>query len=123
MNTKRMALGLSAIILVFGLSSRAQIKTDSTVKGKYTLVFMDNTPDLDPVVRQKLIKAFFMVYPAEAKAYNKNTLTRVTFYVDTAYKGVAATGNGKARYNPDWLRKHPEDIDMVTHEVMHIVQD
>jgi hypothetical protein len=36
---------------------------------------------------------------------------------------VAETGGGVSRYNPKWLKDHPEDIDVVTHEVMHIVQD
>ncbi len=43
--------------------------------------------------------------------------------IDTAYKGVAATANGKVTIAASWLHKHPEDIDVVTHEVMHIVQD
>ena len=43
--------------------------------------------------------------------------------IDTSYKGVAETANGKVTINYIWLHKHPEDIDVVTHEVMHIVQD
>ena len=70
-----------------------------------------------------MIDAFFTVYPEEAKRFNKHTLRTVQFIVDPAYKGVAATGNGRARDNPEWLKKNPEDIDVVTHEVMHIVQD
>ena len=70
-----------------------------------------------------MIDAFFTVYPREAKRFNKNTLRTVTFFVDPTYKGVAETDNGQARYNPEWLKKNPQDIDVVTHEVMHIVQD
>ncbi len=44
--------------------------------------------------------------------------------IDTAYKGVAETNDGKVTISSDWLHKRPEDIiDVVTHEVMHIVQD
>ena len=43
--------------------------------------------------------------------------------IDTAYNGVAATDNGKVTISNKWLHKRPEDIDVVTHEVMHIVQD
>jgi len=95
---------------------------DSSTRGKYTLIFITKTVNLDPTTRQRMIEAFFTVYPKEAKRFNPNTLRKVTFVVDPTYDGVAATSNGIVRYNPTWLEKHPEDIDVVTHEVMHIVQ-
>jgi hypothetical protein len=70
-----------------------------------------------------MIDAFFTVYPEEARRFNSQTLKKVTFFFDPTYSGVAETGNGVARFNPRWLKEHPEDIDVVTHEVMHIVQD
>jgi len=24
--------------------------------------------------------------------------------------------------NPDWIKRHPEDIDLITHELMHVIQ-
>lgn len=71
----------------------------------------------------RLIDAFFTVYPKEARTYNRNTSKKVTFIIDPAYDGVAATGSDVVRYNPAWFHKYPGDIDVVTHEVMHIVQD
>jgi hypothetical protein len=96
---------------------------DSITRGKYMLVFINNEKDFDSVTRQRMIDAFFTVYQQEAKRFNEQTLQRVVFFIDPLYKGVAETGNGVARYNPTWLKSHPEDIDVVTHEVMHIVQD
>jgi len=95
---------------------------DTLKKRNYTLVFIDKSPDLNPTLKQRLIDAFFSVYPKEAKKYNKNTIKKVIFVVDPEYKGVAATGNGIVRYNPEWFKKNPGDIDVVTHEVMHLVQ-
>jgi hypothetical protein len=63
------------------------------------------------------------VYPELAETYNPNTLKAVTMVIDTTYDGVAATDNGKVTVSNKWMHKHPEDIDVVTHEVMHIVQD
>jgi hypothetical protein len=57
------------------------------------------------------------------KRFNVNSATTVAFEIDTAYKGVAATSGTHIRFNPDWFRKHPEDIDVVTPELMHIVQN
>lgn len=95
---------------------------DSLKKGPYTLVFISKDSTFAPVTKQKMIEAFFTVYPKEAKRFNPQTLKKVTFVIDPAYAGVAATGRGVATYNPKWLRDHPEDIDVVTHEVMHVVQ-
>ena len=123
-------ISLSAFIcLVLFYSAHAQLENvsalskDTTVRGKYTLVFVNNAAGFDTATRRRMIDVFFTVYPGEAQRFNKKTLTKVVFWIDPSYQGVAETGGGVARYNPAWLRSHPEDLDVVTHEVMHIVQD
>lgn len=102
----------------------SKVRAQEVIKKKgYSLTFESNFAALDPKLKKRLIETFFIVYPKLAKEYNPNTLKAVTFFVDTAYKGVAATSNGKVTYSSTWMVKHPEDIDVVTHEVMHIVQD
>ena len=114
-------LGLMAsLYLIPGSKLRAQ---EIIKKNGYTLSFESNFAALDPQLKKRLIQTFFEVYPKLAKEYNPKTLKEVKFFVDTAYKGVAATANGKVTYSSIWMVKHPEDIDVVTHEVMHIVQD
>ncbi|MET0462205.1 MAG: basic secretory protein-like protein [Chitinophagaceae bacterium] len=92
-------------------------------KKKFTLVFTNKDSGFSKETAQRMIDAFFEVYPKEVKRFNKDALKKVTFIIDPAYKGVAATSNGIVRYNPEWMKKHPEDIDVVTHEAMHIVQN
>jgi hypothetical protein len=91
-------------------SHRPFISRDSLTKQGYTLVFINKDSALAPATKQRMTDAFFQVYPQEAKRFNPKTRRKVTFFVNPAYTGVAATDNG------------PEDIDVVTHEVMHIVQ-
>jgi hypothetical protein len=98
------------------------VSNDTTVKKGFTLIFINKSPTFSPAVKQRMIDAFYTVYPKEAKTYNKKTLKKVIFLVDPQYKGVAATAGNIVRYNPSWFVSHPEDIDVVTHEVMHIVQ-
>ena len=98
------------------------VAQDSVTRQGYTLVFISRDSAFSPLTKRRMTDAFFAVYPAEARRFNPQTLRRVTFIIDPAYDGVAATDNGVARYNPRWLVAHPEDIDVVTHEVMHIVQ-
>jgi hypothetical protein len=75
------------------------------------------------MLKANLVKTFFKVYPKLAKEYNKATSREVKFLIDTAYKGVAATGGGKVVFSAAYMEKHSKDIDVVTHEVMHIVQN
>lgn len=49
-------------------------------------------------------------------------MKKVAMIIDPDYKGVAATAGGVIRVNPEWMKKNPEDLDVVTHEAMHIVQ-
>jgi len=99
------------------------IMGDSLVHGKYSLVIASNDAQFDPVTRQNMINVFFTVYPQMVERFNKHSLTRVGFFIDTAYRAVAETGDGTSRFNPKWMKRNPQDIDVVTHEVMHIVQD
>ena len=98
------------------------ISKDSLTKQGYTLVFYNKFSGLDSIVKQRMIDAFFTVYPKEAALYNKHTAKKVIFIMDPGYTGVAATSGNIVRYNSAYFQKHPGDIDVVTHEVMHIVQ-
>jgi hypothetical protein len=121
----------SGVICIASLSSTAQrslidstgiISKDSITQKGFTLIFINKDSLFDPATKKRMIDAFFTVYPQEVDRFNRNSLSKVYFVIDPAYKGVAATGNGVARYSPKWMKDHPEDIDVVTHEVMHIVQ-
>ena len=101
-----------------------QIKAQEVIKkGRYTLTYESNDQSFDSKLKEKLIATFFIVYPKLAKQYNPKALKAVKFFIDTAYKGVAATSNGMIVFSPAYMSKHPGDIDVVTHEGMHIVQD
>ena len=95
---------------------------DSLTRGRYTLIFVNKDSLFSKEMMSKLDETFFTVYPAMAKRFNKKTSMKVLFVIDPAYKGVAATSADRVVFNPLWFRDHPGDIDVVTHEVMHIVQ-
>jgi hypothetical protein len=103
-------------------SATVPVGRDSLTQKGYTLVFINQDSALSATTKKRMTEAFFKVYPQEAKRFNPKTRRRVVFFVNPAYTGVAATANGIVDYNPKWLRDHPEDIDVVTHEVMHIAQ-
>ena len=109
------------LLLFMSVSVAAQDKEVIVRKG-YTLTFINQDQTFDPALKTRMIETFFKVYPVLAKTYNTKTAKQVTFVIDTAYKGVAATGGDIVSYSPAWFKKKPGDIDVVTHEVMHIVQ-
>ncbi|MGC4103331.1 basic secretory protein-like protein [Ferruginibacter sp.] len=112
------------IIIFIFLSTRSSAQTEQTIThGKYTLHVSGNDAGFSPQLMQRLIDVFFIVYPKLAKEYNKQTLTAVSFFIDTSYNGVAATDNGRVVFSAKYMSKHPADVDVVTHEVMHIVQN
>lgn len=88
----------------------------------FTLKWESNDSSFDVQTKQKLIKTFFLVYPKLVKDFNPVATKTVSFKVDTAYKAVAAASRDKVVFAPEWFRANPNDIDVVTHEVMHIVQ-
>jgi hypothetical protein len=110
------------LVCLFALNTSAQ-QTQVIKKKGYTLTFTNYDAALDTPEQQRLINVFFTVYPELAQTYNHATLKEVKMVIDTTYKGVAETDNGKVTISSAWLHKRPEDIDVVTHEVMHIVQD
>lgn len=130
----KIAVGLLSFCLLFSkvsLASQVTLKEmqnfhlskpDTIKKDGFALIVVNNAPDFSEQTLTRLIETFFINYPRQVKKYNKNSLKQVTFIIDPGYKGVAATMNGIVRYSPEWLTNHPEDIDVVTHETMHIVQ-
>lgn len=98
------------------------VDVDTLTKKGYTLVWINKEASFNPELKQELIETFFKTYPKLAKTFNKKTRKEVVFVIDPDYDGVAATAGGIVRYSPKWFAKNPKDIDVVTHEVMHIVQ-
>jgi hypothetical protein len=97
--------------------------TETIRKRGYILTVINHDKTFDPKVRDRMIKTFFDVYPVLMKAYNAKAAKEITFEIDTAYNGVAEASGTHVRYNPKWFHTNPGDIDVVTHEIMHIVQN
>tara|TARA_R110000868_G_scaffold98706_6_gene271841 strand:- start:4800 stop:5516 length:717 start_codon:yes stop_codon:yes gene_type:complete len=64
----------------------------------------------------------YKVYPKLVKDFNKNARMDITVKIDTAYDGVAYAHNGQVTVSSKWLHSKPEDLDLMTHEIMHIIQ-
>ncbi|UII19987.1 basic secretory family protein [Fulvivirga ligni] len=112
-----------ALALVAGLMISNQVSAQEVYKRKgYQLTINNQAEGVDGDVMNSLIETFFTVYPVLCRNYNTSAVKEVEFFIDPDYNGVAEAGGGRVRMNPNWLKQHPYDFDMVTHEVMHLVQ-
>lgn len=110
-------------LVVIGLSLSWHLHGQEVHDRKgFNLTVLDKSPDLDPVVKERLIETFFSVYPVLTRYYNPSSVKGVEFFIDPTYNGVAEAGGKRVRISPQWLKTHPDDFDLVTHELMHLVQ-
>lgn len=102
------------------------VSRDSASAHGLTLVMLTKDSTFDPAIRDAMAKTFFTVYPRERKTFNAAAPKRVVYLFDPSYSGVAATwadsGVGYTVVGTRYMRSHPQDIDVVTHEAMHLVQ-
>lgn len=119
---KKSLLTLSTLFFILSFTARAQ--QDQIIKrGDYTLVFTNNSDLISKNLAQNIANTFFEVYPKMVAENNPSATKKVTISVDINYKKVAISGNGKITLGALWMQQHPEDTDLVTHELMHIVQN
>ena len=116
-------LGISMVCIAHQPVAGHSTDSIQTIKkGKYTLVFECKAPLFSKEISQKLIDTYFKVYPALVKQYNRKATRVVTFVIDPDYDGVAGTSDDRVVFSTKYMTSHPNDIDVVTHETMHIVQ-
>jgi len=102
--------------------SESVLTTKIYTQGAYTVVFKNNDPEFNALTRQEMVATFFSVYPKIVTRFNKDAADTITFQIDVAYNGAAYASGSTATYSAKWMKDHPEDTDIVTHEVTHIVQ-
>ncbi|MDI9382757.1 MAG: basic secretory protein-like protein [Verrucomicrobiota bacterium] len=47
---------------------------------------------------------------------------RVQFALRKSNRGIAGTANGRITVSSGWIEQHPEDLGLVAHELVHIIQ-
>jgi hypothetical protein len=65
---------------------------------------------------------FFDVYPQLVDRFNHGAALSVDFVIGPSQYIAGASGHS-VTYQAEWLLAHPQDYDVVVHEVMHIVQN
>ena len=105
-----------------GLASMMLNKPDTISKNGLALFFIDEENSFSAALKEKFVNMYFTQYPKLYKKYNPESPKEVTFLIDKSYGGVAAANKNTVRFNPVYFNKNKEDLDAITHELMHLVQ-
>ncbi|MBE9584008.1 secretory protein [Mucilaginibacter sp. JRF] len=95
---------------------------DTIKKDGYSLVFINKNSNFDATIQKNLIETYFEVYPKLVSMFNDKATHDVVFVTDTAYNGVAEASGNRILFATKYMNKFPFDVDVVTHEGMHLVQ-
>ncbi len=112
---------LFILISLLSFSINAQ-QSETFKKSGKTLILSSDDAGFNEDVKSGLVNTFFKVYPKMARDFNPNATDTIRVKIDTSYDGVAYAHNGYITISSDWLKKKPNDLDVITHEAMHIVQ-
>ena len=88
----------------------------------FELAYINQDQSLPLSIQAGINDIFEQVYPRLINHFNRDAQKHVTIKIDTAYEGVAYAHQGVITISSTWLHKKPEDLDLVTHELMHLVQ-
>jgi predicted alpha-1,2-mannosidase len=102
------------------LKNHAEI--DTIKKDGLTLYFKDENKSFSEEQKQRFIEQYFTQYPKLFNKYNSESPKEVLFFIDDKYTGVAEASGNRVRFNPAFFNKNLEDLDAITHELMHLVQ-
>ena len=118
--TLKITVGLMVFVLIH-LQSIAQQKNQSSTK-ELNIDYHSDDATLDPSIKKGIEHIILTVYPKLSHDFNPDARKDIAIRIDTSYDGVAYANNGQVTISSAWLHKKPEDLDLVTHEIMHIVQ-
>jgi hypothetical protein len=99
-----------------------QARDETVSRDGFSVHFVDASEAIDRAEQDAVLNTFFSTYRRERADFNPQAPTSISITIDPHYDGVAEVEGTAMRINPAWLRQHPRDTDLVTHEAMHIVQ-
>lgn len=119
-------LPLALVALSFSSFGQTQAFDAQLTRDGVTLNYQDARGALAAPQRKRVIDTFYFAYLRERADFHPAAPSMVRIVIDPAYTGIAFVGDkdqaATITINPGWLAQHPNDIDLVTHEAMHIVQ-
>lgn len=119
-----LALALLSIALVSSQSASAQAAAVADTPALKVNVDISQTPELADWAQQakSTVEEW---HPRIAKLLPSDGFTppaEITLFFQKDMKGVAHTSGNKITISAEWVKKHPDDLGMVVHELTHVIQ-
>lgn len=95
---------------------------DTITRDGLTLFFVNKANGFSETVKQEMTEVFFTNYPRLLSDFNPDAQKEVAFRIEPSYQGVAYVFSGFATFGATYMSNNPNDLDVVTHEVMHLIQ-
>ncbi|UOB16716.1 basic secretory family protein [Abyssalbus ytuae] len=92
---------------------------------KISIEYIDGDESLGIKTEKTFKKIIKKVYPQLMKEYNPDAVTNLKVIIDNSDKKssfVAYADGNTVTVSSEWMHKHPEDFDLMTHEIMHLIQ-
>jgi hypothetical protein len=111
-------------VVFLGFVSFASAASNNTISnGTITVEIIDLGTDLTDDQVMRIIDVLFIVYPHEREYYNPDAADYLKITFDPDFTKFAAEALGDSiRVNAQRVSEQPEDLDFITHELMHLVQ-
>ncbi|MBS2039822.1 hypothetical protein JST97_32860 [bacterium] len=84
---------------------------------------VENPAGLEPRLLQGLVNCWKHSYERMAGRFNAAAPRKVWLRVLAGMAHPGETLGAEIRISADWIRKHPYDLDVMTHEQFHVVQN
>jgi hypothetical protein len=88
----------------------------------FSLVFTSYESVTDSVLMDSVARRFFHVYPQLVDRFNQHAPPKLYAVLDPGYQGVAAVNMTRIILSTNHFALYPHDLDVITHELMHVVQ-
>jgi hypothetical protein len=122
----RGAFGLAALLNLSALVSWSRGADAPAVEAAPVVVSVDfhETPDLEPWAEKAkaLAEHWYPILAEHLKSDGFTPPAQVKLIFKAEQKGVAGTAKSTIFISADYVRKHPEDLGMLIHELTHVVQ-
>ena len=123
---KRCGMALTACLmlwaLAFAAAAEAGIPAVKYTSGGYAVILMDADGTVTEDMRERIQQVFFTAYPKMDEAFGPaGKEVTVVGKADTGAAAAYTSGN-QIVFSTAYLSDHPEDWDVITHELMHVVQ-
>lgn len=97
-------------------------ETFSRTGSPYTFKLINKSEMFTAATKKAMVDLFFDVYPMMVAYINPDAQKEVMVTIDPAYDGAAYASNGAIVIGAAFINDKPINIDVITHEVTHIIQ-